>query len=172
MGLTVAGYHEEAQQAFHWLKATQLADGSWWAATREGIPEDRTRDSNHASYLAVGLYHPYLATGDRGLLRELWGTMEAGIDFALSLQVSTGEIHWAKNGAGVTDRMALLTGSSSVYLSLKCALAVAALSTAAAHAWETARDKLGSAIRLRPSAFNMMKARYAMDWYYPCFVAP
>jgi hypothetical protein len=167
MGLTVAGYHEEAQQAFHWLKATQLADGSWWAATREGIPEDRTRDSNHASYLAVGLYHHYLATGDRGLLQELWGTMEAGIDYALSLQAATGEIHWAKDGDGVTDRMALLTGSSSVYLSLKCALALAELLRRRRRHWEEARVRLREAIRLRPSTFNMMKARYAMDWYYP-----
>jgi len=33
--------------------------------------------------------------------------------------------------------------------------------------WETAAYNLGTAIRLKPNLFNMMKARYSMDWYYP-----
>jgi hypothetical protein len=30
-----------------------------------------------------------------------------------------------------------------------------------------ALEKLGEAIRHRPDRFNMMKARFSMDWYYP-----
>ena len=60
MGLSVAGRIREAERAYLWLKTAQLPDGSWWSATRNGIPEDRTKDSNLASYVAVGIYHHFL----------------------------------------------------------------------------------------------------------------
>jgi hypothetical protein len=31
MGLSVAGFTEEAERAYSWLVSTQLADGSWWS---------------------------------------------------------------------------------------------------------------------------------------------
>jgi hypothetical protein len=167
MGLSAAGRLAEAERAYRWLARTQLPDGSWWSATRNGVPEDRTRDSNLASYIAVGVYHHYLMTGEADFLRRLWPALEAGIDYAVGLQAQTGEIRWAKNGDGVIDPMALLTGSSSVYMSLKCALAVAAHLGRRRSDWETALAKLGEAIRHRPSLFNMMKTRFSMDWYYP-----
>jgi hypothetical protein len=167
MGLSVAGCRHEAETAYDWMASTQHADGSWWSATRNGEPEDTTKDSNLSSYIAVGVYHHYLTTGDTAFLKRHWRTLEAGIDYAVALQAPTGEIHWAKNGAGITDRMALLTGSSSVFMSLKCALAVASLLKKRCPSWEAALSKLGEAIRHSPSLFNMMKARYSMDWYYP-----
>jgi hypothetical protein len=93
--------------------------------------------------------------------------MEKGIDYAVSLQAESGEIAWAKNSDGTTDPMALLTGSSSVYMSLKCALALAALLHKRRPDWQAALLRLGDAISTRPNLFNMMKARYSMDWYYP-----
>ena len=120
-----------------------------------------------ASYIAVGVYHHYLITGDRGFLKRLWPTLEAGVDYAVGLQTATGEIHWARNGEGIVDRMALLTGSSSVYMSLKCAITIAAILGKKRTDWNIALDKLGEAIRHRPNLFNMMKARFSMDWYYP-----
>ena len=167
MGLSVAGRIREAERAYLWLKTAQLPDGSWWSATRNGIPEDRTKDSNLASYVAVGIYHHFLITEDRSFLRRMWPTIEAGLDYAVGLQADTGEVYWAKNGNGIVDRMALLTGSSSVFMSLKCALAIAALIGKKRSDWEDAARKLGDAIRERPGLFNMMKARYSMDWYYP-----
>lgn len=167
MGLSAAGFHREAERAYDWLASVQNSDGSWWSATRDGVPEDTTKDSNLSSYIAVGLYHHYLTTGDTGFLRRHWRTMAAGIDYAVGLQAPTGEIHWAKNGAGVVDPMALLTGSSSVFMSLKCALAVAALLKKRRPEWQTALERLGTAIRCSPSLFNMIKSRYSMDWYYP-----
>ncbi len=167
MALSIAGRLQEAERAYRWLETTQLSDGSWWSATRNGIPEDRTRDSNLSSYIAVGVFHHYLITRKLSFLRSMWPTLEAGIDYAVGLQADTGEIHWARNGEGVVDRMALLTGSSSVYMSLKCALAVAALLRKRRSDWEDSARKLGEAIRMRPGRFNMMKARYSMDWYYP-----
>jgi hypothetical protein len=167
MGLSIAGCRREAEKAYEWMAATQHADGSWWSATRNGAPEDTTKDSNLSSYIAVGVYHHYLTTGDTGFLRQNWRTLEAGVDYAVGLQAPTGEIHWAKNGAGVIDRMALLTGSSSIFMSIKCALAVASLLKKRRPEWEAALEKLGEAIRHSPSLFNMMKAHYSMDWYYP-----
>ncbi|MDD2606058.1 MAG: phenyltransferase domain-containing protein, partial [Desulfobacteraceae bacterium] len=43
MGLGVAGHLDAARRAFAWMKRQQLEDGSWYAAYREGQPEDRTR---------------------------------------------------------------------------------------------------------------------------------
>jgi hypothetical protein len=167
MGLSIAGYLREARRAYEWLAANQLPDGSWCAAYRDGIPEDRTRDANLSSYVAVGLFHYYLITEDVTFLRHLWPTLKAGIDYAVDLQAPTGEIYWARNSEGAVDPVALLTGSSSVYMSLKCALAVAARLGKAQPAWEAALKKLGKAIRTRPDLFNMIKSRYSMDWYYP-----
>jgi hypothetical protein len=167
MGLSAAGRLNEAKKAFFWLEKTQLSDGSWWSATRNGVPEDKTRDSNLASYIAVGIYHYYLITQDIRFLNYFWRTMERGIDYALELQADSGEIAWAKNSEGVVDAMALLTGSSSVYMSLKCAIVIATLLHKRRPDWEKALKSLGYAISCRPDLFNIMKSRYSMDWYYP-----
>jgi hypothetical protein len=63
--------------------------------------------------------------------------------------------------------MALLTGSSSIFMSIKCALAIAARLGRKRRDWETAMEKLGHAIRSCPNLFNMIKSRFSMDWYYP-----
>lgn len=167
MGLSVAGCYKEAKAAYAWLASTQFSDGSWWSATHEGVPLDNTKDSNVSSYIAVGMYHHFLMTGDVGFLRRLWPALKSGVNYAVGLQADTGEIHWARNGEGIIDRMALLTGSSSVYMSLKCAIAVAEILGKRSSDWITALGKLGEAIRHRPNLFNMMKSRYSMDWYYP-----
>jgi GH15 family glucan-1,4-alpha-glucosidase len=167
MGLSIAGYHREAERAYVWLAASQFPDGSWWSATHDEAPIDKTTDSNIASYIAVGVYHHFLITGDVVFLRRLWPTLKAGVNYAVGLQADTGEIHWARNSEGIVDRMALLTGSCSVYMSLKCAIAIAAVLGKDCSDWKTALNRLGNAIRYSPSLFNMMKSRYSMDWYYP-----
>ena len=167
MGLCVGGRFDEAARAFQWMARTQLEDGSWYSAYRNGLPEDRTRETNMAAYIAVGAYHYYLSTGDLGFLRELWPTVSAAISFATGLQNRTGEIFWAVSPEGTVDRMALLTGCSSIYMSLKCALAIARLMGQPTPSWETSLARLGAAIRRRPHVFNMTKSRYSMDWFYP-----
>lgn len=167
MGLAVAGYLEEARRAYLWLVDTQLDDGSWWASYRGGVPDDMTRDTNMSTYIAVGLYHYYLITGDSAFVRRIWPTVKRGIEFALSMQAPSGQIYWAKNKDNRIDPMALLTGCSSIFMSLKCALATAAMLGESYPRWEAAREQLGDAIRNKPSLFNMIKSRYSMDWYYP-----
>lgn len=167
MGLSVAGYLKEAEYAYEWMIKSQLKDGSWWSATREGIVEDSTRESNMSSYIAVGVFHHYLITKDMAFLHRMWPTVRAGIDYAVSLQAPAGEIFWAKNGEGIIDPMALLTGSSSVYMSLKCAIVIASLLGKSNTGWIKALKKLENAIRNKPDHFNMIKSCYSMDWYYP-----
>ncbi len=167
MGLTIGGYINNARNAFLWLSKTQLEDGSWYSSYRNNAPDDKTRESNMSSYLAVGLFHHYLVTGDIEFLEHMWGTMSSGIDFALSLQTTNGEVYWAISPDGNIDKMALLTGSSSIFMSLKCALAIASRLGHPKPDWHTAYIQLGNAIKNKSHLFNMTKSRYAMDWFYP-----
>ena len=104
MGLSVAGRLREAELAYRWMESTQLPDGSWWSATRDSVPEDKTRDSNVSSYIAAGVYHHFLITHELRFLRRLWPTLKAGIDYAVGLQAVTGEIAWARNSEGWSIR--------------------------------------------------------------------
>ncbi len=167
MGLSVGGYLGEAKRAFEWLAGMQLDDGSWYTAYRQGVPEDKTRDANLSCYIAVGLFHYYLLTEDIAFLKEMWPTLSKAIEFALSLQTPNGEIYWAISPEGNVDRMALLTGSSSLYMSIKCALAIAKRLGFCMPPWEIALTKLAGAIKHKPYLFNMTKFRYSMDWFYP-----
>ncbi|MGD8948650.1 MAG: phenyltransferase domain-containing protein [Desulfobacterales bacterium] len=170
IGLNIGGYLLEAQRAFEWLARTQLEDGSWFSSYMQGVPVDKTRDANLSSYIVVGVFHYYLISGDIGFLKDMWKPVSSAIDFALSLQTLEGEIHWAISPQGNVDPMALLTGSSSVYMSLKCALAITNILGRPAPQWKQALIKLGHVIRHKPHLFNVTKSRYAMDWFYPILV--
>ncbi len=170
IGLCIGGYFEEARKAFEWMVKTQLRQGCWYSAYHEGTPIDRTLDANMSAYIAVGVYYYYLITGDTVLLKRMWKTVRKATDFAISLQAPGGEIHWAINPEGRIDPMALLTGSSSIYLSIKCALLIARQLGYTMTAWKNALKKLKTAIACRPYLFNMTKARFAMDWFYPILV--
>lgn len=167
MGLTIGGYYKEARLSFDWMKRMQLEDGSWYASYKNGVPEDETRDTNMSSYIAVGLFHYYLITGDKAFAESMWNTVCRGLDFALSLQAPGGEIYWAKSPEGVVDPMALLTGSSSVYMSLKCGLSLAKILGTDKPEWRTALHRLGDSINNRRHIFNVAKSRFSMDWFYP-----
>ncbi len=167
MGLGIGGYPFEARRAYEWLAGCQNSDGSWYSAYRQGRPLDKTRDANMSSYIAVGVWHHYLITGDDAFLSRMWPTVQAAVEFALSLQSPHGEIFWAISPAGNTDPMALLTGSSSIRMSIRCALAVAGRLGYRKPSWEKGLGRLDHAIRTKPHRFNMTKSRYSMDWFYP-----
>lgn len=167
MGLSIGGYPAAAERTYRWLMRCQNPDGSWYASYRNGVPEDLTRDANLSAYIAVGVYHHYLITGDRSFLERAWPGVRSAIDFALGLQSPHGEIYWAISPEGVVDRMALLTGSSSICMSIRCALAIARRLGHRQDGWEKGFARLAHAISEKPQRFNMTKARYAMDWYYP-----
>mgnify|MGYP000852718370 FL=1 len=167
MGLSIAGYFQQAERAYKWLVATQLPDGSWWSETKDGNIINSTKESNFAAYIAVGVYHHYLITGDMDFLKMMWPAVARGIQFALELQAPEGEVYWARNKEGQVDKMSLLTGCSSIYMSLKCALEIAGILGIKRPRWQKSKERLGVCIGSRPDLFNMIKSRFSMDWYYP-----
>jgi len=167
MGLCIGGYIAQARQAYEWLADIQLEDGSWYASYLNGQPLDKTRDTNVFTYVAVGIYHYYLITKDADFLERMWEPVRRAMDFAISMQAPSGEIYWAKSPELEVDHMALLTGSSSIYMCLKCALAIAKILNREKPAWEEAKAKLGHALRDGYHLFNITKSRYSMDWFYP-----
>lgn len=166
MALTTGGRQREAERAYRWLAATQDADGSWCNHYLDGVAVDRRRDTNVCAYVATGVWHHHLATGDRRFLGAMFPVVEAAMGFVLGLQQPGGEVLWCLEPDGEEGGYALLTASSSVYLSLRCAVAAAeGLGTPRAD-WELAAARLGQAIAHHPHSFAP-KARFAMDWYYP-----
>lgn len=172
MALDAAGEHEAAERAYDWLARHQNADGSWYAAYQDGDPAritDRGRETNFCAYVAVGVWHHYLATGDDTFADRMWPVVYAAVEFVLQLQQPGGEIGWKREPAdegGAVVEDALLTGSSSVYQALRCALALAEEREEPQPDWELATGALGHAIRSHPERF-LDKSRYSMDWYYP-----
>ena len=171
MALSIGGEHQAAVKAYNWLRATQLDDGSWWAAYRNGeVDNDERRETNFVAYIATGVWHHYLISGDRSFLQEMWPTVEAAIDFVLRLQHPDGDIDWAVDTHGKPLSDALLTGCSSIYKSLECAHNIAVTLEIARPDWLASRERLGNVIRHRPERFDRTwesKARYSMDWFYP-----
>jgi hypothetical protein len=166
MALDVAGAHDEAAAAYRWLRRTQNPDGSWFRSYQGGQPTDLVRESNFTAYLGVGLLHHLRATGDDDVLDGMWPTLVAAITYVLDLQRPGGEIAWARGLDGRPADEALLTGCSSMYHSLRCALELARLRGEPQPDWELAASTLGHAIVAHPERFAP-RDRYSMDWYYP-----
>ncbi|MDY0374427.1 MAG: phenyltransferase domain-containing protein [Desulfobacterium sp.] len=167
MGLNIAGFPRKAELAYRWMADRQNQDGSWYSSYIEGVPEDRTCETNMSAYLATGVFHHWLIRRDLVFVKTMWPTVERGIDFAVSLQTDRGEIFWAKSPEGKIDPMALLTGVSSIFMSLKCALALADLVGERRPQWELAFEKLGATIRGSIHIYNISKSRFSMYWFYP-----
>jgi hypothetical protein len=167
MALLLGGRRAEAERAFDWLAATQRSDGAWhhyYLADR--IEQDKL-EANVTAYVATGAWHHYLVTRDRGFLETLWIVVEPAIDFVLDLQTPRGEIIWARHSDGTPWSFALLTGSSSICHSLRCAIAIAEELGHERPDWELSLARLAEVIRTRPDGAFAPKNRWAMDWYYP-----
>lgn len=165
MALTVAGLLEPARAAFDWCRTAQRPDGSWPIQLRNGVVEDANSDTNFCAYIATGVWHHVLITGDRGFAETMWPVVAKAIDFVLTLQLPGGEICWARSDAGPLEE-ALLTGCASIYHSIRCALALANYLDDPQPEWEVAVGALGHAIAEHPELFNA-KDTHAMEWYYP-----
>ncbi|MEU7646112.1 prenyltransferase [Streptomyces huasconensis] len=169
MALDAAGEHAAAGRAYDWLARHQNPDGSWYAAYADGDPHDvtdRSRETNFCAYLAVGVWHHYLATGDEAFLDRMWPAVFAAVEFVLALQQPGGQIGWKREADGTPVTDALLTGCSSIHQALRCALAVAEQRGEPQPDWELAAGALAHAIGHHPERF-LDKNRYSMDWYYP-----
>jgi hypothetical protein len=166
MALDVGGEHARARAAYRWLAGHQRPDGSWASEYRDGVEVAAAAESNHAGYLAVGAWHSWLCTGDEALVAGLWPAVRRGLDLVTRMQLPGGAIGWALRPDGATDDLALLTGSASLFQSLRCGIALAALQADPQPDWEVAVADLGLALRTSPDGFAD-RSRFSMDWYYP-----
>ena len=171
MALTTCGLHAEARRAYAWLAKTQQADGSWPVRSADGTDTEHTSESNHAAYAAVGVWHELLVTGDEDFAARMWPVVRGGIEFALGLQTARGEIIWRRLADGSPDSYALLTGNSSMYQSLRCAIELADHAGDPQPDWELAAAQLGHMVACHGDMFAD-KSRFSMDWYYPVLAGP
>jgi hypothetical protein len=186
MALSACGLAREARSGYEWLAAAQRADGSWprsfgpaippssRAAIPPGsratqsaiIPTDSAAESHHAAYVAVGVWHEYLVTGDLGFAMRMWPVVWKAIEWVLTLQTLRGEFAWERDASGAPGEFALLSGCASIYQGLRCATALAELAGDPQPDWELAAGQLAHVVACHPEAFAD-KSRFAMDWYYP-----
>ncbi|HEY0935764.1 MAG TPA: prenyltransferase [Trebonia sp.] len=172
MALSACGLTVPARLAYQWLRGTQRADGSWPRTTggpgaaSEDTVTDHAAESHHAAYVAVGVWHEYLVTGDLDFTKRMWPAVRGATQWVLGLQAPRGEVAWERDAAGRPGEFALLSGCSSILQGLRCAISLAELAAEPQPDWELASVQLGHALASHPEAFAD-KSRFAMDWYYP-----
>ena len=166
MALAAGGRIAEAERAYRWLASIQRTDGTWFAYYRDGVVEDPGVDANFCAYVATGLWHQTVVTGDTGLLAELWPVVDRALDAVVALQTPGGEILWARDPEGRPCPVALLTSTSSIHFSLRCGLRAADELGLERPRWESAADRAAHAIAHREDHF-LPKRQWSMDWYYP-----
>ena len=69
--------------------------GSWPIQLRNGVIEDANSDSNFCAYIATGVWHHVLVTGDRRFAETMWPVVAKAIDFVVELQ-----FEWWRNRLG------------------------------------------------------------------------
>ncbi|WP_133755261.1 prenyltransferase [Naumannella halotolerans] len=167
MGLSLAGYLEEAAAAYEWSARTQRADGSW--PIKIGNDEtvlDPGTDANFTSYVAVGVWHHWSITGDDQFLHRMWPVVSAALDKVAGMQTADGMIAWAEDADGRRFEEALVSGSSSVFHALTAGVVLAERLGRPRPDWERLRQRIGHDLRSHPGSFADRR-RYSMDWYYP-----
>jgi len=173
IALDFSGRSSAAHLAYKWMRDTQNPDGSWYFSYRNDKPQELTKDTNFSTYIATGMWFHYLTTRDLDFLRYMWPVVEKGIDFALSLQQPGGEIHWGLSENNEVWPGAILTASSSTWLSIRCGIRIAKTLGVEKPDWNRASRKLSRAIKEHPERFDRLgedKSGHAMTWYYPILV--
>ena len=166
MALTTVGRRDEARHAFTWSAEHQSADGTWPTEILGRTVQDASVDANQCAYIAVGMWHHWLVTGDRRFVTAMYPVVRDAIEFVCDLQQPGGAISWSRSPAGEISPDALLIGSSSMVLSLRCAMALADLVGDSQPDWELAAARLAHAVAVHPDGFTD-QSRYSMEWYYP-----
>jgi len=167
MALDVAGRHEAAYAAYTWLEATQRDDGSWHNYYRaDGSVKEAKLDTNVCAYVATGVWHHWLRTGERGDIERFWPMVERALDWVLDQRRDDGLPLWACEVDSRPWDYALLTGSASIMHALESGASLARLVSTSRPDWDLAAAVIGEHLRERPHAFEP-KHRWAMDWYYP-----
>jgi len=171
MALLVGGQFEAAEAAFDWCIANQRADGSWPMKIIVDDVEDASGETNMCAYPAAGVWHHWLLRRDSAFVHRLWPAVRRGLDFVAAMQLPFGGIAWSQQGDGFVNQSALLAGSSSIYHSLRCGLAIADLVGDPQPDWEVVAGGLRHALEAHRDQF-MDKASFSMDWYYPVLSGP
>ncbi len=166
MALAACGLVGEADRAYEWLVGTQMTDGTWFNYYLGDGVKDPRLDTNVCAYVAAGLWHQYLVTGDLDGLAARWSMVERAIAFVIRCQRPDGSVRWSLDAAGRPEGYALLTGSSSIYHSLRCAVTAAQELGKEHPEWELAAGRLAHSVAHHPGSFAP-KHEFAMDWYYP-----
>ena len=166
MALSACGLTGAARRAYRWLRRAQRADGSYPRSVVGGTVADPAAEAHHAAYVAVAVWHEYLVTSDLVFVKLMWPAVRRAVEWTLALQVPRGEVLWERDAAGVAGEFALLSGCSSIYHSLRCAVALGKLAGDPQPDWEQAADRLESVVAGCPEAFAD-KSQFSMDWYYP-----
>ncbi|MEI2712961.1 MAG: prenyltransferase [Nocardioides sp.] len=174
MALLVAGRVAEAEKAYDWALTQQRHDGSMPLKIVDGVLEDASGETNMTAYLAVGVWHHWLIRHDEAFVRRMWPAVRAGLDWVVSMQQPWGGIRWSQEWTSVEvdgqpakrNEECLLAGSSSIYQSLRAAVAIAELLGEPQPEWELAGGRLGHALREHRDRF-LDKSEFSMDWYYP-----
>ncbi|CAN5248012.1 prenyltransferase [soil metagenome] len=166
MALAAGGRLVDADRAYDWLLSRQRPDGAWHQYYLDDRVEQDKLDANTCAYVATGVWHHVLSTGDAGFAETMWPVVERAIGFVLDLQTPLGEIIWARHADGTPWSFALLTGSSSICHSLRCAIALAGHLGHERPDCELSEARLAHVVAHHPDAFSP-KHRWAMDWYYP-----
>src|SRR4051794_17841649 len=166
MALDLGGRRPDAERASEWLGRKPRRDGAGPQYYLGDTIEQDKLDANVCAYVAAGVWHHFLLTEDTGFVESMWPVVERAIDFVLDLQRPRGEILWARHADGTPWSFALLTGSSSICHSLRCAIALAEHLGHERPDWELSAGRLADVIAHQPEAFAP-KHRWAMDWYYP-----
>ncbi len=166
MAMAVGGRRHQCEAGYEWLRRIQRPDGAWHQYyIGDDIEQDKL-DANVVAYVAAGVWQHWQLYRDKAFVEYMWSMVSAAIEFVLELQTPRGEILWARHADGTPWTFALLTGSSSICHSLRCAIAIAQLLGHERPDWELSAARLAGVIRETPEAFAP-KHRWAMDWYYP-----
>lgn len=167
MALDTLGLHAEARRAYEWLADAQREDGAWHNYyLPDGSIEDAKLDTNVCAYVAAGLWHHWLCTGDLVTVKNLWPVVSGALEWVLAHRRADGSVLWAREVDGTPWDYALLTGSSSIRHSLRCGAMLAALVDDHPDHLLRAADAIDRVVRTDITAFEP-KERWAMDWYYP-----
>ncbi|WP_245527724.1 prenyltransferase [Aeromicrobium marinum] len=160
MGLAAAGRITEAERAYAWSRENQQPDGSWAARYLAGAVDDDHLDTNFVAYLATGVWHHWLVTGDRAFVERMWPAVDAALACVLTCAQPGGAIAWTRG----TDEV-LVAGNGSIHLSLRCGAALAGLVGARRPAWDEAARAIREVFATSPDGFTPKP--HSMDWYYP-----
>lgn len=170
MALDVAGRHEAARSAYGWLESTQRSDGSWHNYYEsDGSVKEAKLDTNVCAYVATGVWHHHLRTGDVADAHRFWPMVQRALDWVLAHRREDGLPLWAREVDHQPWGYALLTGSASIMHALESGAALGEVVGVARADWNDAAEVIAEHLRDRPHLFEP-KDRWAMDWYYPVLV--